>query len=79
MRGASSRLEYVQLRELTRQSETADRGAARRWPTSSDCVENLARRFDAHERGHFDVYYPAAAQALEASECVELEIAARGL
>ena len=42
-------------------------------------LENLARRFEAHERGLYEVYYPAAAEALEASERVELEIAARGL
>ena len=42
-------------------------------------VENLGRRLAAHEREMETVYYPAAAEALEASERAELEIAARGL
>lgn len=72
------RLEFVQMRELTRQVRLQlDSGA----PMSDvlGLVENLARRFGAHERGVLDVYYPAAAEALEASERAELEIAAREL
>ncbi len=72
------RVEFVQIRELTRQARLQLEAGA---PMSDvlGLVENLARRFAAHERGLLDVYYPAAAEALEASECVELEIAARGL
>jgi hypothetical protein len=72
------RLEFVQMRELTRHVRLQLESDA---PMSDvlGLVENLARRFDAHERGVFDVYYPAAADALEASERAELEIAARGL
>jgi hypothetical protein len=72
------RLEFVQLRELTRQVRLQLESGA---PMSDvlGLLENLARRFDAHERGLLEVYYPAAAEALEASERAELEIAARGL
>jgi hypothetical protein len=72
------RLEFVQMRELTRHVRLQLESGA---PMSDvlGLVENLARRFDAHERGVLDVYYPAAAEALEASELAELEIAARGL
>lgn len=72
------RLEFVQMRELTRQVRLQLESGA---PMSDvlGLVENLARRFDAHERGVLDVYYPAAAEALDASEVAELEIAARGL
>jgi hypothetical protein len=72
------RLEFVQMRELTRHVRLQLESGA---PMSDvlGLVENLARRFDAHERGVLDVYYPAAAEALEASELAELEIASRGL
>jgi len=72
------RLEFVQMRELTRHVRLQLESDA---PMSDilELVENLARRFDAHERGVLDLYYPAAADALEASELAELEIAARGL
>jgi len=72
------RLEFVQMRELTRHVRLQLESGA---PMSDvlGLVENLGRRFDAHERGVLDVYYPAAAGALEASELAELEIAARGL
>ncbi|HYX21195.1 MAG TPA: hypothetical protein VFA98_10165 [Thermoanaerobaculia bacterium] len=71
-------LEFVQLRELTRQLRAQIDGGAR----MSDVLglaENLARRFDAHERGLCDVYYPAAAPLLDGAERSALEEAARAL
>ena len=69
-------LEYVQLRELTRQIRL---GIDARAPLADllGLVENLARRLDAHERGNRDVYYPAAAEALSEEETRALENAAR--
>ncbi len=71
-------LEYVQLRELTRHVRLQIEADAR----LSDVlglVENLARRFDIHERGMLDVYYPAAAPRLTDDERARLEEAAAGL
>jgi Hemerythrin HHE cation binding domain len=71
-------LEYVQLRELTRHVRLEIEAGAR----MSDIlglVENLARRFDAHEHGMLEVYYPAAAAGLTAPELAALAEAARGL
>jgi hypothetical protein len=48
------------------------------WPTFSGLVENLSRRFDAHEREKLGVYYPAAAALLTPAERQSLEDAARG-
>lgn len=71
-------LEFVQLRELTRQLRLQIEGGA----SMSDILglaENLSRRFGAHERGMRDVYYPAAAAVLDASERRALEEAARAI
>ncbi len=38
-------------------------------------VDNLSRRFEAHERGNLGVYYPAAAPLLTAAERQSLESA----
>jgi hypothetical protein len=69
------KLEYVQLRELTRlvrmQTENRDRMA-----DLLGLVDNLARRLAAHERGNLDVYYPAAAGVLTDPERKSLEDAA---
>ena len=71
------RLEYVQLRELTRhvRMQIESRG---RMADLLGLVENLARRFDAHERENVGVYYPAAAPLLTAAERQSLEDAAHG-
>jgi hypothetical protein len=71
------RLEYVQLRELTRhvRMEIESHG---RMADLLGLVENLSRRFDAHERENVDVYYPAAAPLLTPAERQSLEDAARG-
>lgn len=71
-------LEFVQLRELTRQLRAQIEGGARMADVLG-LAENLARRFDAHERGLCDVYYPAAAPLLDATERSALEEAARAL
>jgi len=69
------RLQYVQLRELTRhvRSQFEDRA-----PLGDilGFVENLSRRFDAHEAEMLGVYYPAAAPELSASELETLRAAA---
>jgi hypothetical protein len=69
------RLEWVQLRELTRYllSQINDRA-----PMADilGFTENLARRFAAHESDLLDVYYPAAANALTAAEWTILTAAA---
>jgi hypothetical protein len=61
------RLEWVQLRELTRYllSQINDRA-----PLADilGFTENLARRFAAHESDLQNVYYPAAAHGLTAEE-----------
>jgi hypothetical protein len=71
------RLEYVQLRELTRyvRMQVESRG---RMADLLGLVENLSRRFDAHERENVGVYYPAAAPLLTTAERQSLEEAARG-
>ena len=69
------RLEWVQLRELTRYllSQINDRA-----PVGDilGFTENLARRFAAHESDLQNVYYPVAASALNASEWTVLAAAA---
>ena len=61
------RLEYVQLRELTRYllSLVTERGGI---GDVLGIAENLERRLAAHEKGLSDVYYPACAAALTAEE-----------
>jgi hypothetical protein len=71
-------LEFVQLRELTRQLRAQIEDNARMADVLG-LAENLARRLDAHERGMRDVYYPAAAPLLDADERSALEGAARHL
>ena len=71
-------LEYVQLRELTRHVRL-EIDADARMSDVLGLVENLARRFEAHERGMLEVYYPAAAPLLSDVERRSLEEAARGL
>jgi hypothetical protein len=66
------RLEHVQLRELTRHVLLQIDEHAR----MSDVlgfVENLSRRFGAHEAGMLEVYYPAAAPHLSPEERAILE------
>ena len=69
------RLEWVQLRELTRYllSQINDHA-----PMGDilGFTENLARRFAAHESDLQNVYYPAAASALTAAEWAILTAAA---
>ena len=69
------RLEWVQLRELTRYllSQVNDRA-----PMGDilGFTENLARRFAAHESDLRTIYYPAAAGALTATERAVLADAA---
>jgi hypothetical protein len=69
------RLEWVQLRELTRYllSQINDRA-----PMGDilGFTENLARRFAAHESDLKNLYYPAAASALTAGEWTILAEAA---
>ena len=71
-------LEFVQLRELTRNVRLQIEAGA---PLADvlGFVENLARRFDAHGRGLRDVYLPTAAPLLTAQEWQALEQAARTL
>jgi len=69
-------LEFVQLRELTRQLRAGIESGARMADVLG-LAENLARRFDAHERGMRDVYHPAAAPILDPGERNTLEDAAR--
>lgn len=71
-------LELVQLRELTRQLRAQIDGGARMADVLG-LAENLARRFDAHERGMLGVYYPAAAARLTDEERETLGDAARSL
>jgi hypothetical protein len=69
------RLEWVQLRELTRflRSQVTERA-----PLGDvlGFTENLARRFTAHESDLVTVYYPAAAPLLTALEWELLAAAA---
>jgi hypothetical protein len=71
-------LEFVQLRELTRQLRAQIDGGARMADVLG-LAENLARRFDAHERGMLDVYYSAAAARLTDEERETLEDVAGSL
>jgi hypothetical protein len=70
-------LEYVQLRELTRHVRMQIEVRA---PMADllGLVENLSRRFDAHERENLGVYYPAVAPFLTPAERQSLEDAAPG-
>jgi hypothetical protein len=68
-------LEYVQLRELTRNIRL---GIENRAPLADllGLIENLSRRFTAHERGNAEVYHLAAADFLTPEERRALEEAA---
>lgn len=68
-------LEYVQLRELTRNIRL---GIENRAPLADllGLIANLSRRFDAHERGNVEVYHPAGAALLTPEEHRALEAAA---
>ena len=68
------RLEYVQIRELTRYIAQQ---ISERLPSMNivGYVENLDRRLHAHEREMADVYYPAAAPILTDEEWSALEAA----
>ena len=68
-------LEYVQLRELTRNIRL---GIENRAPMADllGLIENLSRRLEAHERGNAGVYHPAAAPLLTAEERRTLEAGA---
>ncbi|HEX9690035.1 MAG TPA: hemerythrin domain-containing protein [Thermoanaerobaculia bacterium] len=69
------RLEYVQLRELTRHVRLEiDTGA--RMADVLGFVQNLERRLTAHEAEMEKVYYPAAARVLTPEERRVLEEAA---
>jgi hypothetical protein len=61
------RLEYVQLRELTRYLVELVSGNAAMGDVLG-LVENLGRRLAAHEREMETVYYPAAAPRLTADD-----------
>lgn len=65
-------LEYVQLRELTRNIRL---GIENRAPMADllGFIENLSRRLEAHELGNAGVYHPAAAALLTAEERRTLE------
>jgi hypothetical protein len=69
------RLEWVQVRELTRYllSQLAEHA---RMADILGFAENLGRRLDAHESEMLRVYYPAAAPLLTAEERALLEEAA---
>ena len=71
-------LEFVQLRELTRQLRAQIESGARMADVLG-LAENLSRRFAAHEAGVLDVYNPAAVPNLSDAEQRALEDAARGL
>jgi len=66
------RLEYVQLRELTRflQRQREERVVPQHL---AGYVENLERRLAAHEREMLTVYYPVAAGSLTNEEWMTLE------
>ncbi len=68
-------LEYVQLRELTRNLRLQIEGHAR-MADLLGLLENLSRRFDAHEREMLEIYYPAAGPVLTPEERRTLEEAA---
>lgn len=69
------RLEYVQIRELTRYLLSE---LARRAPMADvlGLVENLERRLAAHESQMKTVYYPAVSALLGAEAWLELDEAA---
>jgi len=69
------RLEYVQVRELTRYilDQVTKNGAI---GDILGMVENLERRLSAHEAEMESVYYPAAAPALSDAERETLKAAA---
>lgn len=68
------RLEWVQIRELTRYvlSQVLDRAAV---ADVLGLTENLDRRLAAHEAEMERVYYPAAAESLTAEELRALQAA----
>lgn len=68
------RLEYVQIRELTRFLLQQIRENVR-LTNLAGYVENLDRRLSAHEREMQQVYYPAAERALTDEEWKILEAA----
>ena len=68
------RLEYIQLRELTRfLLQQLQEGI--RPSHLLGYTQNLARRLQAHEQQMSDVYYPAAAPEISAGEWAVLEAA----
>jgi hypothetical protein len=69
------RLEWVQVRELTRYllAQVSERA---RIADILGLAENLERRIRAHESEMADVYYPASADVLTAQEWDALEQAA---
>jgi len=69
------RLEYVQIRELTRFVLQQIRERIR-LGNLSGYIENLDRRLSAHEREMSRVYYPAAENTLTEEERKSLETAA---
>ena len=69
------RLEYVQIRELTRFVLQQIRERIR-LGNLSGYIENLDRRLSAHEREMARVYYPAAENTLTEEERKSLETAA---
>jgi len=73
--GRELRLEWVQVRELTRYllSQVSERA---RLSDLLGFTENLARRLAAHESEMETVYYPAAAASLTPEEWARLEGAA---
>ncbi len=71
-------LEFVQLRELTRQLRAQIEEGARMADVLG-ITENLGRRLEAHGRGMIEVYFPTAATELTRAEREALEVAARGL
>ena len=68
------RLEYVQIRELTRY---ISQQISEHLPSMNitGYVENLDRRLHAHEREMADVYYPVAASLLTDEEWNVLDVA----
>lgn len=68
------RLEYVQIRELTRYVLQQIREGIRLTQLAG-YIENLERRLSAHEREMQQVYYPAAEHTLTEEERAALEAA----
>ena len=69
------RLEYVQIRELTRWVLQQLRDGTRLTDLAG-YIDNLERRLSAHEREMQHVYYPAAERTLTSDERTELESSA---